>query len=44
VSGTGGLLRAAPGPESGKKNITGPKRQFIAAMNPDYLLAILFEK
>jgi hypothetical protein len=38
------LLRAAPSPRSGKK-ITGPKRQFIAAMNPDYLFfTVLFEK
>jgi hypothetical protein len=28
----------------GKKKITGPKRQFIVAMNPDYLLAVLFEQ
>jgi hypothetical protein len=38
------LLRAAPSPRSGKKKITGPKRQFIAAMNPDYLFTVLFEK
>ena len=38
------VLRAVPSPRRGKKNITGPKRQFIAAMNPDYLFAVLFEK
>jgi predicted transposase YbfD/YdcC len=38
------LLRAAPSPRSGKKKITGPKRQFIAAMNPDYLFTVLFQK
>jgi hypothetical protein len=32
------LLRAAPGPRlSGKKKMTGPKRRFAAAMNPDYM-------
>ncbi|MDR0638104.1 MAG: ISAs1 family transposase, partial [Spirochaetaceae bacterium] len=38
------LLRAAPSPRSGKKRIAGPKRQFIAAMNPDYLFTVLFDK
>jgi predicted transposase YbfD/YdcC len=38
------LLRSAPSPRNGKKKITGPKRQFIAAMNPDYLFTVLFEK
>jgi hypothetical protein len=38
------LLRAAPSPGRGKKNITGPGRQFVAAMNPGYVLAIVFEK
>jgi hypothetical protein len=38
------VLRAAPSPRMGKKKITGPKRQFIVATNPDYLLAVLFEQ
>ncbi|MDR2660058.1 MAG: ISAs1 family transposase, partial [Spirochaetaceae bacterium] len=40
------LLRAAPDPRtSGKKRkMTGPKRRFTAAMNPDYMLTVLFGK
>ena len=37
------VLRAAPSSGRGKKKITGPKRQFIVTMNPDYLLAVLVE-
>jgi predicted transposase YbfD/YdcC len=41
-----GLLRAAPDPRpSGKKRkMTGPKRRFTAAMNPGYMLTVLFGK
>jgi hypothetical protein len=40
------LLRAAPEPRtSGKKRkMTGPKRQFTAAMNPGYMLTVFFGK
>jgi hypothetical protein len=39
------LLGMAPTPRpGGKKKITGPKRRFIASMNPGYMLAILFGK
>jgi predicted transposase YbfD/YdcC len=40
------LLRAAPDPRpSGKKRkMTGPKRRFTAAMNPGYMLTVLFGK
>jgi predicted transposase YbfD/YdcC len=39
------LLRAAPDPRpSGKKRkMTGPKRRFTTAMNPDYTLTVLLE-
>jgi hypothetical protein len=29
---------------SGKKKMTGPKRRFTAAMNPDYMSTVLFKK
>jgi predicted transposase YbfD/YdcC len=40
------LLRAAPEPRtSGKKRkMSGPKKRFTAAMNTDYMLAVLFGK
>jgi predicted transposase YbfD/YdcC len=39
------LLRAAPSPRPAKKKkITGPKRRFTAAMNPDYMFTVLFGK
>jgi hypothetical protein len=39
------LLRAAPNPRpSGKKKKTGPKRRFTAAMNPGYMVTVLFKK
>jgi hypothetical protein len=38
------LLRAAPDPRpSGKKRkMTGPKKRYTAAMNPDYMYTVLF--
>jgi predicted transposase YbfD/YdcC len=39
------LLRAAPNPYSNKKKkLSGPKKRFTAAMNPDYMLRVLFGK
>jgi hypothetical protein len=39
------LLRAAPNPgEKGKKQMSGPKKPFTAAMNPDYMLTVIFGK
>ncbi|MDR1374465.1 MAG: ISAs1 family transposase [Treponema sp.] len=40
------LLRTAPDPQtSGKKRkMSGPQKRFTAAMNPNYMLTILFEK
>jgi hypothetical protein len=41
-----GLLRTAPDPRSSgkKRKMTGPKRRFTAAMNPGYMLTVLFGK
>jgi predicted transposase YbfD/YdcC len=41
-----GLLRAAPDPRSSgkKRKMAGPKRRFTAAMNPGYMLTVLFGK
>ena len=39
------LLRAAGNPrEKGKKKMTGPKKRFVASMNPDYMFNVLFGK
>ena len=39
------LLRAAPNPRPmGKKRMTGPKKRFTAAMNPDYMFTVIFGK
>ena len=40
------LLRSAPSPRpvSGKQKISGPKRRFTAAMNPNYMFTVLFGK
>jgi hypothetical protein len=39
------LLRAAPNPRvKGKKQMSGPKKRFTAAMNPDYMLTVIFGK
>jgi predicted transposase YbfD/YdcC len=37
------LLRAAGNPRvKGKKKLSGPKKRFVASMNPDYMFAVLF--
>ena len=37
------LLQAAPNPRPmGKKQMTGPKKRFTAAMNPDYMFTVFF--
>ena len=37
------LLRATPSPRPmGKKQMTGPKKRFTAAMNPDYMFTVIF--
>jgi len=39
------LLRAAGNPrEKGKKKMTGPKKRFVASMNPNYMFSVLFGK
>jgi hypothetical protein len=39
------LPRAAPNPGvKGKKQMSGPKKRFTAAMNPDYILTVIFGK
>jgi predicted transposase YbfD/YdcC len=39
------LLRADPNPGvKGKKQMSGPKKRFTAAMNPDYMLTVIFGK
>jgi hypothetical protein len=39
------LLRAAPNSRAmGKKKMTGPKKRFVAAINPDYMFTVLFGK
>jgi hypothetical protein len=41
-----GLLRTVPDPRSSgkKRKMTGLKRRFTAAMNPGYMLTVLFGK
>jgi hypothetical protein len=39
------LLRAAPSPRPEiKRKFSGPKKRFAAAMNPDYMLTVLFHE
>jgi hypothetical protein len=39
------LLRAAENPRvRGKKKMSGPKKRFVASMNPDYMFTVLFGK
>jgi predicted transposase YbfD/YdcC len=40
------LLRSAPSPRpvKGQQKISGPKRRFTAAMNPNYMFTVLFGK
>jgi hypothetical protein len=46
-----GFIAVASGPESetdgekmGKKRMSGPKKRFAAAMNPGYMLMLIFGK
>jgi len=39
------LLRAAGNPwEMGKKKMTGPKKRFVASLNPNYMFTVFFGK
>jgi len=39
------LLRASENPQAkGKKRMTGPKKRFVASMNPNYMFDVLFGK
>jgi predicted transposase YbfD/YdcC len=39
------LLRAAPNPwDKGKKKMSGPKKRYVASMNPNYMFTVLFGK